>query len=506
MTTRNLRSIDLQGLPSLARRVQDDLDLLCYPGKEWVPRQGDVADVVIIGGGMCGMVAWLALRTAGIRHIRVFDRAAEGQEGPWLGYARMETLRSPKFLTGPAFGHSSLTFQAWYRAQFGAERWAALDKIPRTQWMDYLRWYREVLNIPIENGVSVDQVAPDGDLLRLTLSGAASGDLLTRKVIFATGRDGTGGPNIPAFIRNLPRHLWAHSADEINFAALKDKRVAVIGVGASAVDNAAEALEHGALEVRHLIRRKEMPTINKMMGIGSYGFTAGYPALSDAWRWRLMHYSFATQTPAPRGSTLRVSRHPNAYFHFGRVTTRIDQDRGQKGDRAVIQFVDGTSYAADFVILGTGFVVDPMARTEFGSAAAEIELWQDVYTPPPSEASADLGRFPYLNGDFTFREKTPGNAPWLSNVYCFNYGATASLGKVSGDIPSISEGAAWLAHALSAKLYGEDVAAHWQELQDYATPELTGDEWMPTDLPMEDTQESGTAPPTSANAKEIQSA
>ena len=30
------------------------------------------------------------------------------------------------------------------------------------------------------------------------------------------------------------------------------------GVGASAVDNAAEALEHGATEVRHLVRREEM--------------------------------------------------------------------------------------------------------------------------------------------------------------------------------------------------------------------------------------------------------
>ncbi|MEM9635606.1 MAG: NAD(P)/FAD-dependent oxidoreductase, partial [Pseudomonadota bacterium] len=313
--TQFLSSIDSQGLAALEARLKDDLDLLCYPSKSWVPQQKDVADVIIIGGGMCGMVAWLALKTGGIDNMRVLDRAAKGYEGPWLGYARMETLRSPKFLTGPAYGHGSLTFQAWFRAQFGAETWEELDKIPRTMWMDYLCWYREVLQIPIENGVSVDSVEPEGELLRLTVSGAETETVLTRKLIFATGRDGTGGPNIPDFIRDLPRHLWAHSADEIDFAALKDKRVAVIGVGASAVDNSAEALEHGAAEVRHLVRRKEMPTINKMMGIGSYGFTAGYAELSDEWRWRFMQYSFATQTPSPRGSTLRVSRHPNAYFH-----------------------------------------------------------------------------------------------------------------------------------------------------------------------------------------------
>ena len=480
---------DDQGLPALEARVSQDLRNLCYPGKNWVPRQEGVTDVVIIGGGMCGMVAWFALTTGGMRNIRILDRAETGLEGPWSTYARMQTLRSPKTLTGPAFGHGALTFQAWFRAQYGAQDWDALDKIPRPMWMDYLRWYRRVLKIPIENGISVDHVEPEGDYLRLTVTGAQTDTILTRKLVFATGRDGTGGPNIPAFIKDLPTRLWAHSADEIDFAKLKDKRVAVIGVGASAVDNAAEALEHGAAEVRHLIRRKEMPTINKMMGIGSFGFTVGFAELPDEWRWRFMQYSFATQTPSPRGSTLRVSRHPNAYFHFGKATTCIDQN----GDRALIHFADGSHYEADFVILGTGFVIDPMARTEFGKTADDILLWRDVYTPPKAETSADLGRFPYLNNDFTFREKQPGTAPWLRNVYCFNYGASASLGKVSGDIPGISDGAATLARAMAATLYAEDIKSHWQGMQDYDTPELVGNEWSATVLETETKTREGLA-------------
>ena len=195
-----------------------------------------------------------------------------------------------------------------------------------------------------------------------------------------------------------------------------------------------------------------------------------------------MNYSFATQTPPPHGSTLRVSRHPNAHFHFGKATTRVED----LGDRLRLHFADGSSYTADFLILGTGFVTDPMMRVEFGQAAGQIQLWGDVYTPPEAERNADLARFPYLNPDFTFREKAPGAAPWLSNVYCFNYGATASLGKVSGDIPGVSEGAAWLARALAAKLYAEDVATHWQILQDYAVPELTGEEWQASDLPADE--------------------
>ena len=145
------------------------------------------------------------------------------------------------------------------------------------------------------------------------LSGNNNETIFCRKLIFATGRDGIGCPNIPNFVGSLPKKFWAHSSDDIDFSTLAKKNVAVIGVGASAVDNAAEALEHGAAEVRHIIRRKKMPRINKMMGIGSFGFTSGFPTLPDKWRWRFMQYSFSTQTPPPRGSTLRVSKNKNAF-------------------------------------------------------------------------------------------------------------------------------------------------------------------------------------------------
>ena len=115
-------------LDALAKRIRFDLDCLNLPSPNWVPeRRTDkgekVHDVVVIGGGMCGLVASFALRTGGIRNMRIFDRNPEGLEGPWLTYARMETLRSPKTLPGPAFGMGALTFRAWYEAQHGADAW-----------------------------------------------------------------------------------------------------------------------------------------------------------------------------------------------------------------------------------------------------------------------------------------------------------------------------------------------------------------------------------------------
>ncbi len=468
-----------QGLQALEQRLHHDLACLCYPPTNWVPathHHGQrVLDVAVIGGGMCGLVASFALKRAGITHLRILDKSPKGFEGPWVTYARMETLRSPKHLVGPAMGMGALTFRAWYEAQYGAAAWEALDKIPRPQWMDYLRWYRQVLDLPVENDIEVRRIVPQDHLLQLELAGpgTSASTLLARKVVLATGREGMGAPAIPAFVADLPRERWAHSSDPMDFAALKGRRVVVVGIGASAVDNAAEALEAGASEVRMLIRRSEMPQINKMMGIGSYGFTAGFPNLDDDWRWRFMHYSFTTQTPAPRGSTLRVSRHPNAYFHFGAGVERI----AVQGPEVVIDTRDGRRFGTDFVILGTGFTVDPPTRPELAAYADQILLWRHCYTPPKALAHRELGQFPYLSPDFAFREREPGRAPWLGNIHCFNYGATLSLGKVSGDIPAVSDGAQFLAQSLAAGFYRADIERHWQNLLDYAKPELLGDEW-----------------------------
>jgi cation diffusion facilitator CzcD-associated flavoprotein CzcO len=480
------------GLLELEQRVREDLAYLCYPPANWVvpavhDGQEKVHDVIVVGGGMCGLVASFALRNAGIQNIRIFDRSPAGREGPWVTYARMETLRSPKQLPGPAFGMASLTFRAWFVAQHGDGAWSDLDKIPRPIWMEYLRWYRKVLELPVENGVEVQSIRPEGPLLRLTLAGEGTTEksVLTRRVVMATGRDGTGHPSIPAFVKALPARYWAHSSDAIDFKALRGKSVAVIGIGASAVDNSAEALEAGAAEVRHLIRRREMPRINKLMGIGSYGFTAAFAQLGDAWRWRIMHHALQAQTPAPRGSTLRVSRHPNAFFHFDAAVERTEVS----DEEILVTIASGKTLRTDFLILGTGFTVDPLARKELDGYADKILLWQDRYVPPAEQQNADLGRFPYLAEDFTFMEREPGQAPWLSRIHCFNAGASTSLGKVSGDIPGISEGASWLAREVAARLYSEDIQHHWERLLAYDTPELRGDEWTASELP-----DDGTAP------------
>ena len=221
-------------------------------------------------------------------------------------------MRSPPELSGPSFGFSNLTFRAWFEAQFGLAAWKKVHRIPRLQWMDYLRWYRRVIDVPIENETELVDIGGDGEFVVLTLrSRAGTRKIAARRVVLANGRDGLGGAYTPQMFRGLDRRYVRHSVDDIDFAALRGKVVGVIGAGASAVDNAAEALEHGAARVAMLVRRPDVPRINKGMGIGSAGFWVGFHALTHAQKWSIVNYIDEQAVPPPRDSMLRVTRHKN---------------------------------------------------------------------------------------------------------------------------------------------------------------------------------------------------
>ncbi|WP_205836634.1 hypothetical protein [Komagataeibacter nataicola] len=68
---------------------------------------------------MAGLTRRLSQALRAAHHV-VLDQAPAGQEGPWVTYARMTTLRSPKTLSGPCMGPPCLTVRAWYDSRFGA--------------------------------------------------------------------------------------------------------------------------------------------------------------------------------------------------------------------------------------------------------------------------------------------------------------------------------------------------------------------------------------------------
>lgn len=475
-----------QGLAALEQRLARDLECLGWPARAWMPARthgGEpVLDVAIIGAGQAGLAAAAALAQQGIRAV-VFDRAPAGSEGPWATTARMETLRSPKELTGPALGLPALTFRAWFEAQFGSEAWAAMDKIPRLQWMDYLRWYRRVMNIDVRNDMAVTGIQPlaDGAMVRLALrTPAGAQQVLARRVVLATGRDGLGGPAVPAFVNALPRSQWAHSSDEMDYGRLAGLRVGVVGAGSSAMDSAATALEAGAHSVELLIRRPDLPRVNKGKGAGVPGLTQGHYDLPDAFKWRIRHYINVANVPPPHGSTLRVSRHPNAFFNFGCPVLAVEP----QGAAMRVATPRG-DFVFDFLVVSTGFKIDWRCRPEFDTIASHVRTWKDRFVPAPGDEDQELADSPDLGPVFEFRERTAGECPGLERIHCFCYPAALSHGTVSGDIPAISDGARRLASGMASLFYREDFEQHFANLEAYSEPELFGDEWVPAPPPSE---------------------
>ena len=253
-------------LAALTAEVRRDLARIAHPSMPWLePRMGPdghrALDVLIVGAGQSGLAVAFALKRAQVNDVLAIDKAEYGREGPWSSYARMRTLRSPKDYTGPDLDVPSLTYQAWHQTLFGVESWNALELIPTELWASYLLWVRETTEVPVRNRLEAVSIGPAADkLIAVTVRGEAPETLYTRKLVLATGQEGMGRWWMPEFVAALPSRCRAHAADAIDFAALSGKTVAVLGAGASALDNAGLALEHGARDV-HLFCRRPKPQL-----------------------------------------------------------------------------------------------------------------------------------------------------------------------------------------------------------------------------------------------------
>ncbi|TWT15875.1 FAD/NAD(P)-binding protein [Reyranella sp. CPCC 100927] len=466
------------GLGALEDAARHDLQRLNYPTANWVvpataPDGKPACDVLIVGGGMCGQTAAFALRRDGVCNIRIIDRNPPGREGPWGTFARMETLRSPKQLTGPDLGVATLTYRAWYEAHHGIDGWEALHKAPRLDWLDYLLWVRRIAALPIENDTAMTSLDADGAFLRVSLRGPRGPEVVfARKVVLALGRDGSGAPRWPTFASFDPagaavRGRVFHSSDDIDFAVLAGRRVGVLGAGASAFDNAGSALEAGAGAVVMFARRRFLPQVNKSKGASFPGFQRGFAALDDDRRWRFMTYIFDEQAPPPHESVLRCDRHEGFAIRFSEPWTDLAVD----GDGVMVTTPAGR-HRFDAVIIATGFDVDLTERLELASLRDQIMLWADRRAPAESAAELEAARFPYLGDGFQLCPRSEGATPRLADIHVFNWGCTMSHGPLAGDIPGLGVGATRLAHAIVRDLFVADADCHFEALVAHEEPEL----------------------------------
>ncbi|MFD3257291.1 NAD(P)-binding domain-containing protein [Paenibacillus lentus] len=466
-------------LEALNEQVKRDLSYLAFGGEDWVCRahhpEGHVYDVAIIGGGQCGLGVGFGLLRERISNILIIDENVEGYEGPWVTYARMMTLRTAKHLTSIDLGVPSLTFRSWWEAQFGSQSWENIDKIPRNDWMNYLRWYRKVLNIPVVNEVKVKLIEPAGeDVYRLHMegAGASSNTLLARKVILATGIKGSGEWHVPPMIsESLPRHLYAHTSEDIDFNALKGKKVGILGGGASAFDNANYALTEGVSSAHVFVRRTEIPSINPIRKMGTAGIIERFHVLSDAEKYSVMAHYLEHQPPT-NDTFERAASHPGFTLHLGAPWLDVHVE----ADKAVVTTPQG-NFTFDFLIISTGLMTDHSLRPELKLFERHIARWKDYYHAPADIANPKLDEYPYLGPGFTFTRRDKTDAKLLYGLFAFNYSALVSCGISASSLPGMRYGIPRLVSAVADQLFSDHREEILENYFSYNEAEFVG-EWI----------------------------
>jgi cation diffusion facilitator CzcD-associated flavoprotein CzcO len=286
--------------------------------------------------------------------------------------------------------------------------------------------------------------------------------VLARKVVIATGVDGAGGPALPDVTDSVPKTLYAHSSHDIDFSRLSGKRVAVLGAGASAFDNAATALEAGAREVVQFVRRPALSQVNALRFLETSGFFRNFGSLDDQRKVRFMRHYLSLPTPPPADTLQRCHAHANFVVRFGEGWTRMQAI----GDKLRIT-TPARTLEADFAILGTGFRID-LSRVPFlAPVVAHLVLWKDRAKLGSDIVDERLGRYPYLGPAMQATGRTPEADGVLRNLHFFNISGVPSVGLISSGINGLPWGVDAIALAISRDLFRADADSFYEEFTGY---------------------------------------
>ncbi len=462
-------------LEALRAAARADLAALSYPDRPWLPETttpdgAPVLDALIVGGGQSGIFIAAALRREGVHKVAVLDRAAKGEEGPWLTYARMAELRTPKVINGNEFGIPNLSLRRWYQTAYGVEAWDAIERVPRTAWKAYLDWYAETVGVAIENGVAVVDVrpGPGGAIAVETETAGRSEIRYARAVVLATGFDAVGAWKVPDFISaSLPPELYDHSNVPIDFSRHVGKRIGVLGNGASAFDTANAALAAGAASAEVSFRRARLPRSNPHPYLETGGTMVHFPFLSDATRWQIARFFRTADQPPPVRAFTTAMAHP--HFRLRPATPWTAVSLAPTGAIDVETPHGRLQY--DHLILATGSVVDFALRPELSTLQDRVVLWRDRYQPPAGDEDPRLGALPYLDDGYAFEPRAPQD-DWLRHIFAFSALSMVSHGPHSTSISGNRTGLPRLVRGVTRRLRLDTEADLVPGLYAYAAPDL----------------------------------
>lgn len=452
-------------LRSLESSLESDLEVMSYPDRQWDYRMApDILDVAILGGGHTGRSAAFGLQRHGITNIQILDRNPAGLEGPWRTFARNATLRTPKLVMGGLdWGIPNLNFRRWCAAVYGDDYWQSIQYIPRLLWVEYLDWYGQMLQLPIQNNTSIENITWD-DSRQVFCLHTPSKSLHARFIILATGMECAGGKYIPDVVQaNLPPHAYHHTMDDIDFAALSGKQVGIIGGGAGAFDNAIACLNAGAASVDIMIRRTHLVNINRIRWSEWNGYHRHYIDLPDEMKW---YYSIEElrlgQLPPPN-TYYEAMRHSNLTLYADAPIQSLSYGNGK-----VIGTYGDRPMTHDLLICGTGFVMDLNKQPELQTLAPHVARWIDRYMPPEGDRHAVMEQFPYLGKHLEFTPNSPDHE-YVKRCYYLSSGS-AVLSGFRANLSGLQYALPRVAYDIGRQLFLEhqpdilDAFNHYNEL------------------------------------------
>lgn len=316
-------------------------------------------DVAIIGSGPYGLGLAAHLRARGVNY-RIFGDSMRF----WRDMPVGVNLKSLAFATNISVPDSGHTFPKWC-VQNGLE-----DFEPCTM-QSFATYGCEMQKrfVPNLEEVFVTNVAPRDKGFEVTLASGES--FLARKVVSSTGLSGLA--HVPSELQKLGPDRMKHTFDLSDYSQFRDKKVAVIGAGASAIEagalvqeaggssdvfmRGAELVIHGrAPRIRPLWDRMKNPTT--VLGASRSG-------------WVLQHLPLLVHRMPLERRTLFVKSHlgpASPWWIKDRVLGKvpvhtghelIEADSSASGVTLKFKNPEGLiSVNADFVIAGTGYDVD----------------------------------------------------------------------------------------------------------------------------------------------------
>ena len=190
-----------------------------------------VVDVAIVGAGPYGLSLAAHLRARGVRH-RICGEAMRFWRDMPVGI----NLKSFAFATNIAVPERGNSFPDWCR-RHGLEDY---EPCTMQSFAAYGMEMREQFVPEIEE-VLATNIATNGKEFEVTL--ANNDSIRARRVVVCTGLSNLN--RVPRHLQGLGPDLLRHTADISEYSAYRQKRVAIIGAGASAIEAGALVNEAG---------------------------------------------------------------------------------------------------------------------------------------------------------------------------------------------------------------------------------------------------------------------